>query len=94
MIERRGDYGAVSCSRPFSFRPKIMAIRTTTQQLEAVQAAIIKCEAGQSYTIDGVTFTKANIDTLYKREERLIARLASEDGTSPMASYANVGGNE
>jgi hypothetical protein len=41
-------------------------------QLDRVQAAIAKIEAGsQSYTIDGVSYTRADLATLYRREREL-----------------------
>ncbi len=58
-----------------------MAIRTTTEQLEAVQAAIIKVENGQSVTIGGDVMTRASLDVLYKREDMLRSRYDREQGT-------------
>ena len=65
-----------------------MAIKTTTEQLEAVQTAIAQVEAGQSWSMAGVTYSRANLDVLYKREERLLARYAAEQGTRPVCSWA------
>ena len=53
--------------------------RTYTQQLDDVQAAILAIESGaQSYTIAGRSMTRGNLDALYKREERLITKVARE----------------
>ena len=48
-------------------------------QLERVQLAIAKIEGGaQSYAIDGVSYTRAELATLYKRERELRALVARE----------------
>ena len=54
--------------------------KTYTEQLDAVQAAIEKIEAGaQSYTgPTGRQLTRADLETLYKREERLMAKVKRE----------------
>jgi len=58
-----------------------MAVKTYTQQLEEVQAAIEAIELrGQSYTINGRSFTKGDLGTLYAREERL-RKLASRESS-------------
>jgi hypothetical protein len=45
---------------------------TTAQQLDQVQTAISQIELyGQSYTFKERTMTRADLQTLYKREERL-----------------------
>lgn len=66
-----------------------MAIETYTQQLERVQATIAAIEErGQAYEIDtgvagGRKLTRADLATLYAREERLRPLAASEaDGRS------------
>lgn len=52
---------------------------TLAQQLESVQAAIEAIEGGaQSYTIEGFTYTRASLKTLYAREERLLNKIAAE----------------
>jgi hypothetical protein len=68
-----------------------MTIRTTTQQLEAVQTAIQKAESTQSYTIGDASVTRAKLKDLYAREEQLIARLAKENNSSPTVSQAYFG---
>lgn len=69
-----------------------MALKTTTEQLEAVQAAIEAVEAGQSWTQDGVSYTRASLAVLYAREEKLLTRLSRENGSRPMVSYAFTAG--
>lgn len=56
-----------------------MAIKTYTEQLENVQAAIEAIEDGaQSYSIAGRSYTRPDIDSLYAREERLIRLVKRE----------------
>lgn len=53
--------------------------QTLAAQLESVQAAITAIEGGlQSYSIEGVSFTRANLKTLYDREQRLLNLIARE----------------
>lgn len=50
-----------------------MAIKTYTEQLEEVQAAITAILGGaQSYTIGERTFHRARLDTLLRMQERLM----------------------
>jgi hypothetical protein len=56
-----------------------MAILTTLEQLEEVQAAISAImTTGQSYSIDGQSFTRADLDKLTIRETMLLKRYAAE----------------
>lgn len=72
-----------------------MAVKTTLSQVEEVQAAITAVMGGQSYSMDGVSFTRANIDALTKRETMLLSRYAREQGTNPRVSRAQfLGGFE
>lgn len=49
-----------------------MAIKTYMEQLESVQKAIEEVELyGQSHSIKDRTFTQADLNALYRREERL-----------------------
>jgi len=49
---------------------------TLAEQLESVQAAIETIETtGQGYTIDGFTYNRAGLKTLYDRETRLLNRI-------------------
>lgn len=53
---------------------------TLSAQLTRVQTAIAAIEnRGQSYTINGRTYTKADIRALYDREQRLLTLIAKED---------------
>jgi hypothetical protein len=58
-----------------------MAIKTTVEQLEEVQAAITKVMAGQDVTIEGTRVTRADLAALTAREDKLLARYKSEQGT-------------
>ncbi len=49
-----------------------MAIKSYTEQLEEVQAAISKIETkGQSHSAEGRSMTRADLEALYKREQYL-----------------------
>lgn len=53
---------------------------TLAEQLTSVQAAIAAIEAGaQSATVDGQTVVRAELRTLYTREERLLNKIARGD---------------
>jgi hypothetical protein len=66
-----------------------VAIKTTLEQLEEVQAAISAVMGGQAYTIAGRSMTKADLRALSEREEKLLARYRSEQGTGGPA--INIG---
>jgi len=56
-----------------------MAIKTYTEQLESVQAAIASIESGaQSAQFQGRGWTKAELRVLYEREKWLIPLAARE----------------
>ena len=56
-----------------------MAIKTYTEQLESVQAAIEAIEGGaQSYSIGSRAMTRADLGTLYAREGVLMAKVLRE----------------
>lgn len=60
-----------------------MAVKTFNEQLESVQAAIEAIEGGsQSYTIQtpggSRTVSRADLKTLYEREERLMPKAQRE----------------
>jgi len=55
-----------------------MALMTTLEQLEQIQAAITAVASGQSYRMGDITFTRANLSDLTKREEILLARYNRE----------------
>ena len=58
-----------------------MALASTLTQLEQVQTAIAEVLAGQSYKIGDITYTRADLDKLTKREEMLLARYSREQRT-------------
>ncbi|MFH0710115.1 MAG: hypothetical protein V2A75_07915 [Pseudomonadota bacterium] len=71
--------------------------QTLGQQLDAVQTAISAVETSQSYEMDGRKLTRADLSTLYKREDSLISKIeifgrdyAPGQNTSPMKTRANV----
>lgn len=71
-----------------------MAIKTYTEQLESVQAAIEAIEGGaQSYAIGGRSMTRADLGTLYAREEALMPKALREASgrTGPRVRYVEVG---
>lgn len=56
-----------------------MTIKSYTEQLEEVQAAIATIEGGaQSYTFYNRQVTRANLADLYRREQRLRVQVARE----------------
>lgn len=69
-----------------------MALKTTAEQLEEVQAAITKVMSGQSVTIDGETITRADLGALQNREDRLLSRHRQETGQVTTRVYARNGG--
>jgi hypothetical protein len=62
-----------------------MAIKTTLEQIEEVQAAITSVMAGQDITINGKRLTRANLKDLEARETNLLARYQIETGTGGIA---------
>jgi hypothetical protein len=71
-----------------------MAVKTTLEQLEEVQAAISAVCSGQAYSMSSGgssrTMTRADLDALTKREETLLARYKSESGTGGMAINTGI----
>jgi len=55
-----------------------MALASTLTQLEQVQTAIAEVLAGQEYRIGDITYKRADLDSLQKREEALLARYNRE----------------
>lgn len=63
---------------------------TLETQLERVRAAIAEIEGGaQEYSIANRRITKANLSTLYARENSLMAAIARRDGGD--LSFAQMG---
>jgi hypothetical protein len=58
-----------------------MAIKTTLEQIEEVQAAISAVMSGQSYTMDGRALNRADLRSLTERETMLLDRHKRERGT-------------
>jgi len=61
-----------------------MAVKTTLEQLEEVQAAITKVMTAQSAGLADKTMTRARLDMLTAREEILLTRYRAEQGTGGM----------
>lgn len=55
-----------------------MAVKTTLEQLEEVQAAITKVMSAESYTMAEVKVQRSRLSALSKREEMLLARYRRE----------------
>lgn len=66
-----------------------MAIKTTLEQLEEVQAAITEVMTSQQLTQIGGTVVRAQLAALEAREEKLLARYRIEQGTGGPA--VNIG---
>lgn len=66
-----------------------MAVKTTLEQLEEVQAAITAVMSGQAYSIAGRSMTKADLRALSEREEILLKRYKNEEGTG--GTTINIG---
>lgn len=58
-----------------------MALKTTLEQLEEVQEAITKVLAAQAMGSGSDSVQRAQLATLYKREDQLLARYRSEQST-------------
>jgi len=65
-----------------------MAIKTTLEQIEEVQTAIEAVMSGQAYKVGNITYTRASLDALTKRETMLMSRYNRENGNSPYGSHA------
>ena len=68
-----------------------MAIKTTLEQIEEVQAAITKVLNSQSYTIGDASVQRAKLAALTAREDMLLAKYEKENGTKPAVSQAYFG---
>ncbi len=69
-----------------------MAIESLSTQLERVQAAIAAIESGaQSYRIGNRSLTKADLATLYKRENALNQAIAEEASGGLCITFAATG---
>ena len=68
-----------------------MAIKTTLEQIEEVQASITKTLNTQSYTIGDASVLRARLKDLREYEKDLLDRYANETGGSPTVSQAYLG---
>lgn len=71
--------------------------KTYGEQLDAVQTAITAVETSQSYEMDGRKLTRADLETLYRREDSLISKIEIHgrdytpgQNTSPLKMRAHV----
>lgn len=68
-----------------------MAVKTYTEQLEEVQAAISKIlSGGQSYSIAGRSLTYADLPTLYDAEARLRRNIAEESNCGIITQFGVI----
>jgi hypothetical protein len=67
-----------------------MALKTTLEQLEEVQTAITAVMSGQDVTIGDKRLSRADLNALSVREEKLLARYKSEQGTGGTPAF-NIG---
>lgn len=58
-----------------------MAIKTTLEKIEEVQAAISAVLKGQAYSQDGRSLTRADLAALRAYEKELLAEYKAEQGT-------------
>lgn len=65
-----------------------MAIKTYTEQLADVQAAISAAEGSQAYSIGGQSLSRPNISELYRQERYLRAMVAREGASGIEIKYA------
>lgn len=64
---------------------------TLAQKLARVQTAIAAIESGaQSISVEGRTYTRANLQTLYDREDQLELKIAREAGTSVSRTISEI----
>jgi hypothetical protein len=71
-----------------------MAIKTTLEQIEEVQAAITLAMSGQEYKVGNVSRKRADLKALEARERYLLNKYYREPGarrTVAAANFANAG---
>ena len=66
-----------------------MALKTTLEQLEEVQAAITEVMTSQELSGEAGRVVRAGLDSLQRREESLLIRYKAEQGTGGPA--INIG---
>lgn len=67
-----------------------MAIKTTLEQLEEVQAAISKALDALSLGVGDKILTRQKIDALTAREEMLLKRYRAESGTGGFSVNSGI----
>lgn len=67
-----------------------MAIKSTQEQLEEVQAAISKVLDAQSLGVGDKTLMRAKLDALTAREELLLKRYRAESGTGGFSINSGI----
>ena len=68
-----------------------MAVKTTLEKIEEVQAAITKALNTQSYTIGDASIQRAKLKDLRDYEKDLLADYNNEQGSAPTVSQALFG---
>ncbi|MFC1884661.1 hypothetical protein ACFL2O_07815 [Thermodesulfobacteriota bacterium] len=81
--------GAAPALWPFFIEGAQMAVKTTLEQLEEVQAAITEVLTSQELSSSSGRVVRANLDALRAYEKELLARYRNETGKSAIA--VNVG---
>jgi len=69
-----------------------MALKTTLEQLESVQAAIASSENALETSKGDKRLVRQRLETLYAREEKLLARYNNEQNTGGIAFNVGVPG--
>lgn len=62
-------------------------LKTTREQLVEVQEAITAVLAGQSWSLDGVSYTRADLRALNEREAQLKTQLAREQQSGVVMTF-------
>jgi septal ring factor EnvC (AmiA/AmiB activator) len=69
------------------------SIAELQQQIASVDAAIAKAERAQAITTDGVSISRANLDSLYRRRDQLQSRLSrKQNGRFARTRVTGAGG--
>jgi len=71
-----------------------MAIKTTAEQLEEVQAAITQALSSQQLSSGSESVSRPDLATLYAQEDRLLKRLAAEQSKGFAFSTGLVRGHD
>jgi hypothetical protein len=68
-----------------------MALKTTLEQLMEVQTAITAVLNNQSYTLDGRSVSRAQLNQLYSMQKDLQKQYNNENGARPRVASAKFG---